>query len=376
MYRVWFNYSGGVSDQLGMADSWLLRDGMDRERMLDMDRRIQPLRTVALAVLGLSLIISTPWLGVSTILTTIVAILVAGSVFKIAAARTGGSARPEYVLFAGWAASEVVIAACIVMTGGAASPALAWLAIPVVTLSARFSTRGVIAGVCVTLALLAIAVVGGGLDAFYDDPVVVGATAAMIISVAILSSALMLSDVEHRTEAVIDPLTGLLNRTALRNRTLELTQRSEYTAEPVGVIVADIDHFKLINDRHGHPVGDAVLKDIAYVMRKELRSFDLAYRIGGEEFVVLLPGANVIEAEELASSLHSALAAEPRGGQPVTLSFGVSASTYGEIFDFEKVFAAADSALYRAKNSGRDQVCVAGDDDVATPGGIMRHAHA
>ncbi|MFT4049160.1 MAG: GGDEF domain-containing protein [Solirubrobacterales bacterium] len=356
-----------------MADSWLLRDGMDRERMLDMDQRIRPLRTAALGVLGVSLLAATPWLGVSTILTTIVAIIVAGGFFKLAADRTAATERPEYVLFAGWAASEVVIAACIILTGGATSPALAWLAIPVVTLSARFSVRGVIAGVVVTELLLAICVISSGSQAFLDDPVTVGATGAMIIALAILSSALMLSDVEHRTDAVIDPLTGLLNRAALRNRTLELSQRSEYTAEPVGVIIADIDHFKKINDKFGHTAGDAVLKDIAYVMRKELRAFDLAYRIGGEEFLVLLPGANAREAAEFAEELHRVMGAAPRGGQDVTMSFGVSASRYGDVFDYEKVFEEADSALYRAKNGGRNQVCVADEKDAMRPTGFTRH---
>jgi diguanylate cyclase (GGDEF)-like protein len=175
---------------------------------------------------------------------------------------------------------------------------------------------------------------------------------------------------------VIDPLTGLLNRTALRNRTLELAQRSEFTAEPVGVIVADIDHFKRINDRHGHAVGDAVLKDIAYVMRKELRAFDLAYRIGGEEFLVLLPGANIGETEEFAAELHRALGASPRGGQDVTMSIGVSASHYGDVFDYDRIFEQADAALYRAKNGGRNQVCVADESDsLAGPAaGFTRHA--
>lgn len=358
-----------------MADSWLLRDGMDRERMLDMDKRIRPLRMAALGVLGLTLLLGTPWMGVRTIAALVTAVIIAGIFFKIAGDRTDGAAHPEYVLFAGWAGAEVLIAICIIITGGAGSPALAWLAIPVVTLSARFSVRGVVAGVIVTELLLVIAVISSGFDVFIGDPMYVGGSAALIISVAILSTALMQSDVEHRSEAVIDPLTGLLNRTALRNRTLELAQRSEYTAEPVGVIVADIDHFKKINDRHGHSVGDAVLKDIAYVMRKELRAFDLAYRIGGEEFLVLLPGANVGEAEEFAHELHKVLRAAPRGGQAVTMSFGVSASRYGDIFDYDRVFEQADAALYRAKNGGRDRVCVAeeANSPAAEPGSFTRH---
>lgn len=360
-------------DNLGMADSWLLRDGMDRERMLDMDERIRPLRVATLALLAVSLFAATPWLGIETILLAVVAVVIAGGFFRLAASLTSISKKPEYVLFAGWAGSVAVIAACVIVTGGAESPALAWLAIPIVTLSSRFSLRGVIVGVVVTELLLLIAVVSSGWAVFADDPVTPGATGVLIIAVAILSSALMFSDLEHRSDAVIDPLTGLLNRAALRNRTIELAQRSEYTAEPVGVIVADIDHFKQINDAFGHPVGDAVLKDIAYVMRKELRAFDLAYRIGGEEFLVLLPGANLGESEEFARDLQGRLRAEPRGGQPVTLSFGVAASTYGDVFDFDAVFSDADAALYEAKRSGRDRVCVAtaGGRPVGTP--TMRH---
>lgn len=359
-----------------MADSWLIRDGMDRERMLDMDKRIQPLRTAALGVLGATLLLGTPWMGVRTIGALLVAVIVAGIFFKVAASKTEVFEKPEYVLFAGWAGAEILIAICIVLTGGATSPALAWMAIPVVTLSARFSTRGVVLGVVVTELLLIAAMLSRNASVIFENPMYQGASIALVLSVAILSTALMRSDVEHRTEAVIDPLTGLLNRAALRNRTIELAQRSAYTAEPVGVIVADIDHFKLINDEHGHAVGDAVLKDIAYVMRKELRAFDLAYRIGGEEFLVLLPGANSEEAREFADELHRVLGAAPRGGQPVTMSFGVSASRYGDIFDYDKVFEHADAALYLAKNSGRDQVRVADEEKsvAGAGGGFARHA--
>jgi diguanylate cyclase (GGDEF)-like protein len=359
-----------------MADSWLIRDGMDRERMLDMDRRIQPLRTAALGVLGFTLLICTPWMGVRTIGALILAVIVAGVFFKVAASKTEAFEKPEYVLFAGWAASELLIAVCVVITGGATSPALGWMAIPVVTLSARFSTRGVVVGVITTLVMMLAAILSRNFGTVIDNGMYAAASIATVVSAAILSTALMRSDVEHRTEAVIDPLTGLLNRTALRNRTIELAQRSAYTAEPVGVIVADIDHFKRINDQFGHAVGDAVLKDIAYVMRKELRAFDLAYRIGGEEFLVLLPGANSQDAKDFADELHRVLGAAPRGGQKVTMSFGVSASRYGDIFDYDRVFEHADAALYLAKNSGRDQVRVADEEKsvAGVGGGFARHA--
>ena len=122
----------------------------------------------------------------------------------------------------------------------------------------------------------------------------------------------MRSDIQHRSDAVIDQLTGMLNRKALGVRALELAQQSEVTGEPVGVIVADLDHFKHVNDTRGHTVGDAVLKEVAYLLRKQLRAFDLAYRLGGEEFLILVPGSDIDHAAELAERLREAVRAEQR----------------------------------------------------------------
>ncbi len=326
---------------------------MDRERMLDMDRRIQPLRLTALGVLGICLIVAGPWMG----WWTLVPLVIAGVFFKIAGDHTEGSAKPEYFLFAGWAASETMIAASVALTGGPSSPALSWFVVPIVTLSARFSVRGVVLGVGLVVTMMTAVCLGVDASSVGENPTLLIAPIAMVVACAILSTALMQSDVEHRSEAVIDPLTGLLNRHALFNRTNELTQRSEITSEPVSVIVGDIDHFKRINDTHGHPVGDAVLRDIAYLLRKELRAFDLAYRIGGEEFLLLMPGAELAEAEQFAERLRRTIAGAKRGGVEVTMSFGVSSSGHDSLFDYDRVFAAADAALYDAKNGGRDLVC-------------------
>ena len=113
-----------------------------------------------------------------------------------------------------------------------------------------------------------------------------------------------------------------------------------------------------MNDEHGHIVGDAVLQDLAYELRKALRAFDLAYRLGGEEFLVVLPGAMTADAEELAERMRAAIDARPMGGQEVTISFGIASSRAGEPFDYAKVFARADSALYDAK-AGGDRVATA-----------------
>ena len=104
----------------------------------------------------------------------------------------------------------------------------------------------------------------------------------------------MKSDLEHRSSSVIDPLTGMLNRNALQTRIAELVAQAAILREPVALIVGDLDNFKAINDGHGHAAGDVVLKDVAYRMRKALRAYDLAYRLGGEEFLIILPGADSV----------------------------------------------------------------------------------
>jgi diguanylate cyclase (GGDEF)-like protein len=333
--------------------SWLIGDSSDRERMIDMDRRVQPIRQKSFVVLALALLLCGPWLGWWTIFP----LAVAGVLFGLADKRVEQVARPEYMLFAAWAGSEVMIAASVALTGGPKSPAMAWFAIPIVTLSARFSSRGVAVGAAVTLGLMLAVALGVNPNAVINNPPLLIMPIALTTAVAILSTALMHSDVKHRSEAIIDQLTGMLNRNALADRSLELAQQSEHTGKPIGLILGDLDHFKEVNDSHGHATGDAVLKDVAYVLRKQLRSFDGVYRIGGEEFLVLLPGADLEQAATMASRLREAVAADTVGpGLRVTMSFGVSASACDEKFDYKAVFAEADAALYGAKLSGRNSV--------------------
>jgi len=337
-----------------MAGSWLCRDDFDRERLLDMEERIKPVRRLALGILAIALIASAPWLG----WWTLIPLAGAAGFFLAADAGLERSERPEYLMFAAWVGSEMMIAIAIALTGGPDVATISWLAIPVVTLSARFSLRGVIIGVTIAIALLVAVTFISATGAVLDDPTLVLAPLALIVAIAILSTALMQSDMEHRGEAVIDPLTGMLNRKALMNRADELSQQSEVTGQPVGMILGDLDQFKDVNDSQGHAAGDAALTDVAYLLRKRLRAFDLAYRVGGEEFLILLPGADTPECATIAEELRSAVASEPVGDNTMlTVSFGVSASAPGESFDYAKVFAAADEALYEAKSDGRNCVC-------------------
>jgi diguanylate cyclase (GGDEF)-like protein len=319
-----------------------------------MEERIKPVRRVAMGILALALIAGAPWIGWWTLLP----LAGAAGLFVAADARLERSERPEYVMFGAWVCSEVMIAGAVALTGGPAVSTLSWLAIPVVTLSARFSLRGVLIGVGIAIALLLVVAFGRGAEAVIEAPPLVLAPLALILAIAVLSTALMQSDMQHRGEAVIDPLTGMLNRKALSNRVSELVQQSAVTGQRIGVIVGDLDQFKRINDSHGHTAGDAVLTDVAYAIRKQLRAFDLAYRIGGEEFLVLVPGSDMEETTRLAELLRRTIAACSLGdGVRLTMSFGISASAPGQQFDFERVFAAADEALYEAKSEGRNRVC-------------------
>jgi diguanylate cyclase (GGDEF)-like protein len=334
--------------------SWLISDGMDRERMLDMDRLVAPVRQKSFVVMSVALLLCGPWLG----WWTIALLAVAGVLFKVADKAIELVSHPEYLLFAAWGGSQLMIALAAVLTGGPHSPAMAWFAIPIVTLSARFPTRGVILGLGVTVAMMIAVAFGSDATAVIAKPPLLIMPLALAVAVAILSTALMHSDVMHRSEAVIDPLTGMLNRNSLKDRTVELAHQSERTGQPVGLIVGDLDHFKQVNDSHGHATGDAVLQDVAYLLRKQLRAFDLAYRIGGEEFLVLLPGANREQAEAMAERLRQGVLADTvGGGLRVSMSFGVSASSRDQAFDYGRVSEEADAALYEAKRLGRNRVC-------------------
>lgn len=157
-----------------------------------------------------------------------------------------------------------------------------------------------------------------------------------------------------------DALTGLYNRREfIRLAQLELLRANRVPCE-TAVIMVDLDFFKKINDRYGHPGGDAVLKAIASCLTQALRATDTLARLGGEEFIVLLPATGREGALRLATKLRDAVRQAPiafDGGLiPVTASFGVSSIPAREHSTFDAIYAAADRALYVAKQLGRDRV--------------------
>ena len=334
--------------------TWLCPDTASRERLLDMDDRLKRPRAAAFGVLGLAVASSVPFAGLAPI--GLLAVAVLG--FVIVDRLRQRLEAPEYAIVGSWVFAELVIAFAVTITGGADSYALSWLAIPIITLPARFGARGVVSGVAFATCLLLVVTIL--MPAGEDAPAAYAAVylAAMLIAVGLLSMPLMHSDVGHRADAVIDGLTGMLNRRALGHRLTELRAQAEVAAVPIAFVVGDVDRFKQVNDVHGHAQGDAVLVDVAYRLRKALRAFDLAYRLGGEEFLVVLPGATVADAALIAERMRSAVGDEAVAGLPITMSFGVAGSE-SDAFDATALMAAADAALYEAKAEGRDRVICA-----------------
>ncbi|HEV8312297.1 MAG TPA: diguanylate cyclase [Burkholderiaceae bacterium] len=155
-----------------------------------------------------------------------------------------------------------------------------------------------------------------------------------------------------------DALTGLRNRRVLDEALPQLLERASREHAPVAVAMADLDHFKLINDRFGHGLGDRVLTALAQLLRANTRGADLLARVGGEEFLVVLDGAPIDLAQEICERLRVAVAAHPwhelAAGLKVSLSVGLVAGAAGE--DRERLIARADAALYEAKRRGRNRV--------------------
>jgi diguanylate cyclase (GGDEF)-like protein len=158
-------------------------------------------------------------------------------------------------------------------------------------------------------------------------------------------------------QALVDGLTGLANRRACSEALQAEVARAERLRTPLSVALADLDGFKDVNDAHGHAVGDQVLRSFGDVLRETLRESDVAGRWGGEEFLLLLPGADEEGAAQLVERVRAELAARSIPGAPglhVTASFGVA--EYGPRSGPEQLVAAADEALYRAKRSGKNVV--------------------
>ena len=161
----------------------------------------------------------------------------------------------------------------------------------------------------------------------------------------------------HKTAASVDPLTGMFNRRGFAEACSRVIEREAKAGRPVTVMICDIDYFKSINDRFGHPAGDEILKLFATVVTTNVRISDLSGRVGGEEFAALLPCSleeGVLVAERVREAFEASGIACEEGPVDTTVSIGVAGGPAGT--ELEVLLAAADTALYQAKRGGRNRV--------------------
>jgi diguanylate cyclase (GGDEF)-like protein len=336
--------------------AWLCPTEQHRVRAREAGARVRAARTVAAVACGIALVAIVPFQGWWILVLLAATALLLGT-FEM---RLRRSERPELVAVQSMIVVLGLIALGVAFSGGEDSPALPWLVLPVTISAARFRPQVVVVGAAITAAVMFGLSVGVDAQALVDDPTRLISALTLLVGITAIAIALTEGELEHRDRAVLDPLTGLLNRTSLESRAVEIEQQARLTGGPVSLVLLDLDRFKRVNDTYGHERGDAVLRDVAYEIRKSLRSFELIYRIGGEEFLVLLPGVALHEAVEVADRVCLAVTASRPGDLHVTISAGVAAGA-GEEIRYDQLFRDADRALLEAKRGGRDRVEVAGD---------------
>lgn len=160
-------------------------------------------------------------------------------------------------------------------------------------------------------------------------------------------------------QASHDSLTGIFNRGAILEMLFNEFARSRRERKPVGVMLADIDHFKRVNDTYGHTTGDVVLHHVAQAIRSVVRTYDSVGRYGGEEFLIVVPGCDIGVAQEKAEQIRRAVSADgiqSPGNRKITVTLSIGVVSVCDPLDYQKVLDTADGALYRAKQSGRNRV--------------------
>ncbi|HEU0024143.1 MAG TPA: GGDEF domain-containing protein [Thermoleophilaceae bacterium] len=348
--------------------SFLCPTELDRTRVLEAGERVRGARKICAGVLLLAVVLVTPWTGFITFAVFAPVLLELATLEK----RLQRSKHPEVVAARASLVALFFIGLGTALNGGLDSPSLSWMIVPVAIASTRFRWQVVLVGAVITGTAMLLATIPVDPGRVYANPEFLIANMALLGCVVAITSALMRGELTQRDRAVLDSLTGLLNRSALETRVAEIEQQARLTGGALSLVLCDIDRFKQVNDTYGHERGDAVLRDVAYGLRKSLRSFELAYRLGGEEFLVLMPGADLAEAAQVAERLRAGLAQAKPGGLALTMSVGV-ASASGDELRYDEVFREADAALFEAKRGGRDRVVVAGDEP-ALPEPAERHS--
>ena len=354
------------------AGGWLCPTKADRVRLTDMSPAVRRARLLAGVFCGVGVVALVPWLGWWPVVVFAVVPAPLVSLDRLLAR----ARRPERLVAASLLLHMMLIVVGVGISGGVHSPLLPWVAIPVATAAARFRLPVFLTGALLATAALVLATVEASSSALVNDPAPLIGVIVLLGALVAAQRPLLDAETRWRRDAVLDPLTGLLNRQGLQRRFREVAEQARLSDQPVSLVAFDLDEFKRINDTHGHAQGDAVLTEVAYALRKTLRSFELLYRIGGEELLLILPGTELSVGCEIAERARSAIEQSEPVGIRVTASFGVS-SANGDGIEFAPLFEAADRSLYAAKRAGRNLVaCLprAGDEPAVLARGLLAPA--
>lgn len=203
---------------------------------------------------------------------------------------------------------------------------------------------------------------GCGADDYVTKPFAMEELVARVragLRIVALQKALLASNQQLEELSHTDPLTGAANRRSFDEELVLRFEHARRYKRPLSLAMIDIDHFKQINDIYGHQAGDTVLRCVAKVLQRVTRQSDVVSRYGGEEFAVVVPETQLLEALQFAEKIRVAVATEDLGaGMPprVTVSVGVATFGYTALANAAELLRASDAALYRAKANGRNRV--------------------
>lgn len=288
-----------------------------------------------------------------------VAVLIGLDVAKGAIAHTIASNgyRVEMVYNCNQFVGVVLIGATVFASGGVGSPFLPFLAAFAGLFPILFEKSRALMSFGFLITVTVVASLGPEQVADYEGLFRIGTMVCLILALWVFGADLLNSGLEYRAESLIDELTGLRNR---RSFDAGLEAIGESLVEQPGsaaLIICDIDHFKNVNDTHGHSTGDRVLREIGAALDGAFRSEDTAFRIGGEEFAFIVNGVAPFRAEGMANTLRGKIRSLQPAGLQISMSFGVAMHTEGETN--QAWLDRADDALYEAKHAGRNRVEVA-----------------
>jgi diguanylate cyclase (GGDEF)-like protein len=223
-----------------------------------------------------------------------------------------------------------------------------------------------------TLCSVALLLVATGMVyRFLGAHVTIRFSVSLILTIVIVSTTQeIIRELQRRlvAQAIRDPLTGVFNRRHMESRLAEALESARRRSSPASLLLIDIDHFKRVNDERGHEAGDTVLKGIVSVVRARARKVDLLFRMGGEEFVLLLPDTAETSAAQMAETLRQSIAESSLlDGLAVTVSIGVAGMRPED--SVESWIRETDAAMYAAKEAGRNRVARRTAESVAAPPG-------